>query len=312
MINIVTGGAGLIGSHLIDKLINADEKVICLDNFLTGNLSNIRHHLSNPNFKLINHNILDKPPNIKCKRIWHMACPASPAKYQLDPIDTSKICFIGTYNMLKLALKYKSKFLIASSSEIYGNPKVHPQSEDYEGSVNTSSIRACYNEGKRIAETLCFDFNRIYNLDIRIARIFNAYGPRMASKDGRVISNFIVQALRGEEITIYGDGSQTRSFCYIDDMIKGIISLMNSNYQKPINLGHYKEYNIRDLAEKVKRKINSKLVFKTRNLPENDPLRRKPNITLANKILNWEPKISLNQGLDLTIEFFKNNLHEIQ
>ncbi len=312
MLNIVTGGAGLIGSHLIDKLISANEKVVCLDNFLTGNLENIKHHLSNPNFKLINHNIINKPPNINCGRIWHMACPASPAKYQLDPINTAKICFIGTNNMLDLAMKYNSKFLLASSSEIYGNPQVHPQTEDYEGNVNTSSIRACYNEGKRIAETLCFDFNRKYNLDIRIARIFNAYGPRMAIKDGRVISNFIVQALKGKEMTIYGDGSQTRSFCYIDDMVEGIISLMNSNYQRPINLGHSKEYNIMEVAEKIKKKINSKIILKTSNLPDNDPLRRKPNIKLANKIFNWEPKISLSKGLDLTIDFFKNKLYEIE
>ena len=308
MINIVTGGAGLIGSHLIDKLINADEKVICLDNFLTGNLSNIRHHLSNPNFKLINHNILDKPPNIKCKRIWHMACPASPAKYQLDPIDTSKICFIGTYNMLKLALKYKSKILIASSSEIYGNPKVHPQSEDYEGSVNTSSIRACYNEGKRIAETLCFDFNRIYNLDIRIARIFNAYGPRMASKDGRVISNFIVQALKKKSITIYGDGTQTRSFCFVDDLIEGLIRLMNSEYKMPVNLGNSEEYQIVEIAKLISHKVNVELNCIHQPLPKDDPTQRKPLIDVAKKELNWNPKISLDEGLNKTIQYFKNTL----
>lgn len=309
MRNIITGGAGLIGSHLIDKLIKANEEVICLDNFLTGNLNNLQKHLLNPNFKLIKHNVIDKPPNISGERIWHLACPASPAKYQLNPIETSKICFIGTNNMLELAVKNKSKFLIASSSEIYGNPKVHPQNEEYEGSVDTSSIRACYNEGKRIAETLCFDFNRKFNLDIRIARIFNAYGPRMSSKDGRVISNFIVQALRGEKITIYGDGSQTRSFCYVDDMVNGIIKLMNSNFQKPINLGHSSEYTIDELAKKIKHKINSGLMFNFRDLPGADPLRRKPNIKLAQKILDWEPKVSLNQGLDKTIEFFQNNLY---
>lgn len=307
MINIVSGGAGLIGSHLIDKLISSNEKVICLDNFFTSNSKNIQKHFSNPNFKFINHDVLGKNPNINGDRIWHMACPASPAKYQLDPIETSKICFIGTYNMLKLALKNNAKFLIASSSEIYGNPRVHPQTEDYEGSVNTSSIRACYNEGKRIAETLCFDFNRKFNLDIRIARIFNTYGPRMSKNDGRVVSNFIIQALQGNAITIYGDGSQTRSFCYIDDMVDGIVSLMNSNYQKPINLGHFKEYKIKELAEIIKDKINTKLIFKNKVLPESDPLMRKPNIRLANEILNWKPKISLNEGLDKTINFFKEN-----
>ena len=308
MKNIVTGGAGLIGSHLIDKLINSNEEVICIDNFVTGNLKNIKKHLQNPNFKLINQNVIDISPSIYCERIWHLACPASPAKYQINPIETSRICFMGTLKMLELALKNKSKFLIASSSEIYGNPQVHPQTESYEGSVDTSSIRACYEEGKRIAETLCFDFNRKYNLDIRIARIFNTYGPRMASNDGRVISNFIVQALKGNEITIYGDGSQTRSFCYINDMVNGIIRLMNSNYQKPINLGHSREYKIIELANIIKGKIDYGLVFKNKDLPEADPFKRNPNINLANKILDWEPKITLNEGLDKTIMFFKNNL----
>ena len=309
MRNIVTGGAGLIGSNLIDKLISSNEEVICLDNFVTGHIDNINKHLKNPNFTLIDHDIINKPPNINGERIWHLACPASPSKYQLDPIETSKICFIGTYNMLELALKNNSNFLFASSSEIYGNPKVHPQTEDYEGSVKTASLRACYNEGKRIAETLCLDFNKKYNLNIRIARIFNTYGPRMAKDDGRVISNFIVQALNGNEISIYGDGTQTRSFCYIDDMVRGIISLMNSNYQKPINLGHYREYKIIELAEKIKQKINTELIFKNVSLPEADPLRRKPCISLAKKILDWEPQITLNEGLDKTIEFFRNNLY---
>ena len=309
MINIVTGGAGLIGSHLIDKLISSNEEVVCIDNFATGNLVNIKKHLNNPKFKLINQDVLDKPPNIFADKIWHMACPASPAKYQLNPIKTAKICFIGTYNMLELALRTKSKFLFASSSEIYGNPEVHPQSEEYEGCVNTASIRACYEEGKRVAETLCFDFNREHNLDIRIARIFNAYGPRMALNDGRVISNFIVQALKGNEITIYGDGSQTRTFCYIDDMVNGIIKLMNSNYQMPVNLGHYREYKIAELAKKIKEKINPKIILKNQELPEADPIKRKPNIKLAKNILSWEPQISLNVGLDITIEFFKKNLY---
>ncbi len=308
MRNIVTGGAGLIGSHLIDKLIASNEEVICIDNFITGKLDNIKKHLPNPNFKLINHDILEKPPNINVQRIWHMACPASPSKYQLNPIETSKICFIGTYNMLELALKNKSKFLIASSSEIYGNPKIHPQTEDYEGSVNTSSIRACYDEGKRVAETLCFDFNRKYNLDIRIARIFNSYGPRMAFNDGRVISNFIVQALNGEKITIYGNGLQTRSFCYVDDTVNGIISLMNSNYQKPVNIGHETEYTIKELANKIKAEINPKLPFINKLLPDSDPLRRRPSIKLAKELLEWEPKISLNEGLGITIGFFKKDL----
>ena len=308
MRNIITGGAGFIGSHLIDNLIDAGEEVFCLDNFLTGDLSNIQKHLSNPNFKLIKLDITNQIPNINCQRIWHMACPASPLKYQLNPIETSRICFIGTYNMLKLALKNKSKILIASTSEIYGNPKVHPQREDYEGSVSTTSIRACYNEGKRIAETLCCDFNRQYNTDIRIVRIFNTYGPRMASQDGRVISNFIVQALKGEAITIYGDGSQTRSFCYIDDMVRGIIDLMNSEYQKPINIGHPQELKISDLAIMIRDKINSELIFENKKLPEGDPLIRKPNVDLASKILNWEAKISLNDGIDKTIDFYKKKI----
>ena len=311
MKNIVTGGAGLIGSHLIDKLIDSNEEVICLDNFATGNYANIKHHLSNPNFKFIYHDVTNKPPNINCQRIWHMACPASPTKYQINPIETMKICFIGTYNMLELAFKHNSQFLLASTSEIYGNPKVHPQDEEYEGSVNTSSIRACYEEGKRIAETLCFDFNRKYDLDIRIARIFNTYGPRMDIEDGRVISNFIVQSLRSKAITIYGDGSQTRSFCYVDDMVSGIINLMNSNYQRPINLGHDKEYKILDLADKIRYKINSNVNYKIFELPEGDPLRRNPSIELAKQILNWEPKFGLNEGLDKTIKFFKNNLNRV-
>ena len=309
MRNIVTGGAGLIGSHLIDKLLNSNEEVICLDNFATGSYANIKHHISNPNFKFINHDVTNKPPNISCQKLWHLACPASPKKYQINPIETSKICFIGTYNMLELATKNKSKFLLASTSEIYGNPKVHPQPEDYEGSVSTSNVRACYEEGKRIAETLCCDFNRKYNLDIRIARIFNTYGPRMDIDDGRVISNFIVQSLKSKAITIYGDGSQTRSFCYVDDMVDGIIDLMNSKYQKPINLGHDKEYKILDLAKKIKYKLNSKVIYKNLKLPEADPLRRNPSTKLAKQILNWEPKFELNEGLDKTIKFFKNNLN---
>ena len=309
MRNIVTGGAGLIGSHLIDKLLSSNEEVICLDNFATGSYENIKHHISNPNFKFIDHDVTKKPPNISCQKLWHLACPASPKKYQINPIETSKICFIGTYNMLELAIRNKSKFLLASTSEIYGNPKVHPQTENYEGSVSTTNIRACYEEGKRIAETLCCDFNRKYNLDIRIARIFNTYGPRMDIDDGRVISNFIVQSLKSNAITIYGDGSQTRSFCFVDDMVNGIIDLMNSNYQKPINLGHDKEYKILDLAEKIKYKVNSKVIYKNLKLPEADPQRRNPSTLLAKQILNWEPKFGLSEGLDKTIKFFANNLN---
>ena len=309
MKNLITGGAGFLGSHLIDKLIESNEEVICLDNYFTGSKLNIEKHFPNPLFNFIEHDVIN-PISFteQIDRIWHLACPASPVHYQLDPIKTTRTSFLGTYNMLNLAKERKARILIASTSEVYGDPEVHPQAESYKGSVNTFGIRACYDEGKRVAETLSFDFNRMHNVDIRIARIFNTYGPNMLANDGRVISNFIVQALKGEPITIYGEGIQTRSFCYVSDLIEGLFSLMNSNYKKPINIGNPGEFTILKLANIIKEKVDSKSEIINKNLPEDDPLQRKPNITLANEILNWHPEIGLNEGLNKTISYFKENL----
>ena len=304
IINIVTGGAGFLGSHLIDNLIINGEKVICIDNFVSGNKKNIHQWRGHPNFKLIIHDIT-KPISNEVDKIWHLACPASPLIFNKDPIKTAKTNFLGTLNMLELARKEKAKILIASSSAIYGDPKIHPQPESYNGSVNSFGIRSCYEEGKRIAETLSFDYKNFYGCDVKIARIFNTYGPRMLHNDGRVISNFIVQALKNNPITIYGDGQQTRSFCFVDDLIKGLILLMESKYNNPINLGNPSELKIIDLANLIRLRINPKTNLKYHSLPENDPLRRKPIIDLANKELGWEPRISLNEGLDLTINYLK-------
>ena len=300
-------GCWFLGSHLIDKLISSGEEVICLDNYFTGSKNNIAKHFSNPLFKFIEHDVVD-PISLDVDKIWHLACPASPLHYQLNPIKTTQTSFLGTYNMLNLARERNARILIASTSEVYGDPEIHPQSESYKGCVNTFGIRACYDEGKRVAETLSFDFNRMHNVDIRIARIFNTYGPNMLADDGRVISNFIVQALNSEPITIYGDGIQTRSFCYVSDLIEGLSNLMESNYKKPINIGNPEEYTIFKLAEIIKGKINSKSTIINKNLPDDDPLQRKPDITLANEVLNWHPEISLNEGLNKTITYFKENL----
>ncbi len=307
MINLVTGGAGFIGSYLIDDLIHKNEKVICLDNFSTGRIENIKRWVKNPNFKLINHDIIN-PIELDINKIWHLACPASPYHYQTDPINTSKINFLGTYNMLELAKINNAKILIASSSEIYGDPELHPQAETYNGSAKTFSDRACYVEGKRIAETLSFDFNKIHKTDIRIARIFNAYGPRMLPNDGRVISNFICQALMGKDITVYGKGYQTRCFCFIDDLIKGLNKLMFSQYSKPVNLGSQKELSIIDLAKLIKRKVNNKINIIYKDLPNDDPMRRKPDLSLAKNILNWESYTSIEDGLEKTINYFNEIL----
>ena len=304
MRNLVTGGAGFIGSNLIDKLLIKGEEVICLDNYFTGSKSNLSHLKENSNLEIIRHDITE-PILLEVDRIWHLACPASPLHYQSNPIKTAKISFLGTYNMLGLAKRVGAQFLMASTSEVYGDPEIHPQSESYKGSVNTFGIRACYDEGKRIAETLCFDFNRMHNIDIRIARIFNTYGPRMLPNDGRVVSNFIVQALKKESLTIYGDGSQTRSFCFVDDLVEGIILLMNSNYIKPINIGNPSEFSIMELAELIQSKLKLNLDYRFESLPQDDPLQRKPDITLANKLLGWYPSINLNNGLDQTINYFK-------
>ncbi len=308
MRNLVTGGAGFIGSHLVEKLLSLGEEVISLDNYYTGRKSNILQFNNNTNLEIIRHDITE-PILLEVDRIWHFACPASPVHYQSNPIKTAKISFLGTYNMLGLAKRVGARFLMASTSEVYGDPEINPQIESYKGSVNTFGVRACYDEGKRIAETLCFDFNRMHNVEIRIVRIFNTYGPRMIPNDGRVVSNFIVQALRQQPLTIYGEGTQTRSFCYVDDLVNGILKLMNSNYSKPINIGNPQEFTIRELAELIKNKLNLELDYQYKPLPKDDPLQRKPCIELAKKYLDWTPKIDLDLGLEKTIKYFKNTLN---
>ena len=303
--NLVTGGAGFLGSHLIDKLMKSDQEVVCLDNFFTGRKKNLTQWIGNSNFEIIRHDITE-PILLEVDRIWHLACPASPIQYQLNPIKTTKTSFLGTYNMLGLARRTNARIFLASTSEIYGDPEVHPQTEEYRGNVNTIGTRSCYDEGKRIAETLCFDYQRIHNTEIRVARIFNTFGPRMLRNDGRVISNFIVQALKGEPLTIYGDGSQTRSFCYVSDLIRGIYNLMESDIAGPINLGNPLELTIEDIAKIIIKKINPRLEIQFKKLPEDDPRRRNPNIEKAKKLLNWEPEIDLSQGLDKTIDYFKS------
>ncbi len=307
MKHLVTGGAGFIGSNLIQKLIDDNQEVICLDNYFTGKKINIQKWNNHSKFKFIEHDVT-QPISLEVDRIWHLACPASPVHYQFNPIKTAKTSFLGTYNMLGLAKKVGARLLMASTSEVYGNPEIHPQPESYNGSVNTTGIRSCYDEGKRISETLCSDYHRVHNVEVRIARIFNTYGPNMLEKDGRVVSNFVVQALKGNQLTIYGDGNQTRSFCYVDDLIDGLYKLMNSSYVKPINLGNPSEFKILELANLVISKVNPKLNYKFLPLPEDDPLQRKPVIKKAKNLLDWEPKIDLNEGLGKTIEYFKNCL----
>ena len=308
MINLVTGGAGFLGSHLIETLLDIpNEKVICVDNFSTGDKKNITKWIKNPKFKFIEHDITS-PLSLNVHRIWHLACPASPYYYQNNPIETLKTSFLGTYNVLNLAKDNKATFLMASTSEVYGDPLEHPQSEDYRGSVNVMGIRSCYEEGKRVAETLCADYQRIYDLDLRIARIFNTYGPRMGPCDGRVISNFIVQALKNKSLTIYGSGNQTRSFCYVDDLIKGMLMLMKSSFTLPLNIGNPYEISINKLSDLIIKKINPSLQKVYVSLPEDDPQKRKPSIYLAKRELNWEPNINLSEGLDKTINYFKEIL----
>ena len=306
MRNLVTGGAGFLGSHLIDQLIIQGEEVICIDDLSTGRKENIKQHFSSPSFEFIHHDVVI-PIKLEIDKIWHLACPASPVHYQSNPIKTSKTSFLGTYNMLGLAKRTGAKFLMASTSEVYGDPEIHPQPESYHGNVNPFGRRACYDEGKRISETLCFDYNRVHNVDVKVVRIFNTYGPRMLSNDGRVISNFIVNALRGESIQIYGDGRQTRSFCYVDDLIRGIIKLMRSKINIPINIGNPSEFTIKELAIKIRNLINPELNFIYKQLPEDDPSKRQAVITKANRELDWEPIISLDNGLKKTIEYFKKN-----
>jgi len=307
---LVTGGAGFIGSHLCKKLLEQNNKVICLDNFFTGNKKNVEKLLENKNFKLIEHDIIEPYfTEEKIDQIYNLACPASPVHYQYNAIRTVKANTIGIINVLGLAKKHKARILQASTSEIYGDPLEHPQKESYRGNVNCTGIRSCYDEGKRCAETLFFDYQRQNNVDIRIARIFNTYGPNMHPDDGRVISNFIVQAINGEDITIYGDGNQTRSFCYVNDTVDGLVGLMEKdNFSGPVNLGNPIEFSIKEVAEKILLLLNSKSKVIYRDLPSDDPQRRKPDISLAKRELNWQPSINLDEGLIITIDYFKKIL----
>ena len=305
----ITGGAGFLGSHLCDRLVKEGNDVICVDNLFTGSKDNIRHLLNEPYFEFIRHDVIN-PIYVECDQIYNLACPASPIQYQRDPIYTTKTSVYGAFNTLGLAKRTGARILQSSTSEVYGDPECNPQPENYRGCVNTIGPRSCYDEGKRIAETLFFDYHRKHGVDIKVMRIFNTYGPRMDKGDGRVVSNFIVQALQGEDITIYGDGSQTRSFCYVDDLIEGMIRLMNSRdgFTGPINIGNPGEFTIKELAELVIKltNSNSKLVFMP--LPQDDPTQRKPDISLAQKELSWSPTVPLEEGLKYTIEYFKKIL----
>ncbi|MBE7381405.1 MAG: SDR family oxidoreductase [Leptolyngbya sp. SIO1E4] len=304
---LVTGGAGFIGSHLIDRLMQAGHEVLCLDNFFTGHKRNIQHWFGNPNFELIRHDITE-PIRLEVDQIYHLACPASPVHYQYNPVKTIKTNVMGTLYMLGLAKRVKARFLLASTSEVYGDPEVHPQPEEYRGNVNPIGIRSCYDEGKRVAETLAFDYHRQNGVDIRVARIFNTYGPRMLENDGRVVSNFVVQALKGVPLTVYGNGSQTRSFCYVSDLVEGLMRLMNGEMIGPVNLGNPDEYTILELAQTVQSMINPDVEVKFEPLPQDDPRRRKPNIARAKANLGWEPTIPLKTGLQKTIEDFRSRV----
>jgi UDP-glucuronate decarboxylase len=304
---LITGGAGFLGSHLCERLLDLNHEVLCVDNFYTGTKGNIVHLLTNPRFELMRHDVTF-PLYVEVDEIYNLACPASPVHYQFDPVQTTKTSVHGAINMLGLAKRVKAKILQASTSEVYGDPQVHPQTEAYWGHVNPIGVRSCYDEGKRCAETLFFDYHRQHGLRIKVARIFNTYGPRMHPADGRVVSNFVMQALRGEPLTIYGTGTQTRSFCYVDDMIDGIVKLMESpdDFTGPVNLGNPDEFSIRELAEKVIALTGSasKLVFKP--LPSDDPAQRRPNISLARSVLNWQPAARLDDGLMRTIGYFRS------
>jgi UDP-glucuronate decarboxylase len=306
---LVTGGAGFIGSHLCERLVKEGNAVICLDNFYSGSKENIWHLIGHPGFELVRHDVTE-PYRVEVDEIYNLACPASPVYYQYDPIQTTKTSVFGTFHMLGLAKRTKARMLQASTSEVYGDPAVHPQEENYWGNVNPIGLRSCYDEGKRCAESLCFDYHRIHNVDVKVIRIFNTYGPRMAVNDGRVVSNFVVQALRGEDITIYGDGSQTRSFQYVSDLVEGMIRMMASpkDFTGPVNLGNPGEFTMIELAEQVLSKVGgrSKIVFKP--LPQDDPKMRRPDISLAKKKLDWEPKVSLDEGLDEVIKYFRQKL----
>ncbi len=305
---LVTGGAGFLGSHLCDRLLGDGHEVVCLDNYFTGRKVNVERHLANPRFELLRHDVID-PFKVEVDWIFNLACPASPIHYQHNPIKTTKTSVMGAINCLGLAKRVGARVFQASTSEVYGDPEVHPQAEDYRGHVNPIGPRACYDEGKRCAETLFFDYHRQNRLDIRVVRIFNTYGPRMLADDGRVVSNFVVQALRGEDLTIYGDGTQTRSFCYVSDLVEGFVRFMEdeSGYPGPLNLGNPGEFTMLELAEKILAKVGgpSKLVYLP--LPQDDPKQRRPDISLAREKLSWEPKVGLDEGLECTIEYFRAN-----
>ena len=303
---LVTGGAGFIGSHLCERLLNRGDQVLCVDNFYSSTRENVAHLLPHPNFELMRHDITF-PLFVEVDQIYHLACPASPIHYQRDPVQTTKTAVHGSINMLGLAKRTKARVLLTSTSEVYGDPAVHPQNEDYWGNVNPIGPRACYDEGKRAAETLFFDYWRQHKLEIKVVRLFNTYGPRMHPQDGRVVSNFVMSALTGSPITIYGDGSQTRSFCYVDDLIDGLIAMMESNVEitGPINLGNPGEFTVKELTEKIIEKIPTTSTMDFLPLPQDDPVRRQPDITRAKTQLGWEPTIALDQGLDRTIDYFR-------
>lgn len=307
MKSLVTGGAGFLGSHLIDRLLEQGDEVICLDNYFTGAKANVAHLMGNANFELMRHDVIE-PFKVEVDRIYNLACPASPPHYQYNAIKTIKTSVMGAVNCLGLAKRTKARVFQASTSEVYGDPEVHPQPESYWGNVNPIGIRSCYDEGKRCAETLFMDYHRQNGVDIRIVRIFNTYGPRMNAEDGRVVSNFVVQALKGQDITIYGDGTQTRSFCYVDDLIRGFLGLMESDYSLPMNIGNPDEFTMLELAEEVLKQVGgtSKLVF--HDLPQDDPQQRKPDISIAQSELGWKPTVPLAEGLEKTIAYFRKDL----
>lgn len=306
---LVTGGAGFLGSHLCERLLAAGHEVLCVDNYFTGSRKNVAHLLSNPAFELMRHDVTF-PLYVEVDRIFNLACPASPVHYQFDPVQTTKTSVIGAINMLGLAKRVKARILQASTSEVYGDPDVHPQMETYWGRVNPIGIRSCYDEGKRCAETLFFDYHRQHKLDIKVMRIFNTYGPRMHPNDGRVVSNFIVQALRGQDITIYGDGMQTRSFCYVDDLIEGMLRLMETEpgFTGPVNIGNPGEFTMIELAQQVLEITGSKSRLVFHPLPSDDPRQRQPDISVAKDKLGWEPQVSLREGLEKTIDYFRRTL----
>ena len=306
---LVTGGAGFIGSHLCERLVNEGHDVICIDNFYSGSKENVWHLIGTPNFEIVRHDVIN-PYWAEVDEIYNLACPASPIYYQNDPIQTTKTSFFGAYHMLGLARRTKAKILQSSTSEVYGDPNIHPQPESYWGNVNPIGLRSCYDEGKRVAETLFFDYYRLHKVRAKVIRIFNTYGPRMAVSDGRVVSNFVVQALRGEDLTIYGDGQQTRSFQYVSDLIEGMIRMMDTpdDFTGPVNLGNPGEFTMLELAEKVIKKIGGKSKIVFRPLPSDDPKMRRPDITIAKRELGWEPKVPLDEGLDHIIAYFRDYL----